>query len=97
MCDCKDIEIGTYDNQVTLKNWWNLEYVSIDTCLQEEILHLWSKRVHTTGCCCGHNKVQPYINVNGESAMIMINLGYEYWVNEFRVMCFKPKTIPCQD
>lgn len=93
MCDCKDIEIGTYDNQVTLKNWWNLEYVSIDTCLREEILHLWSKKVRTTGCCCGHNKSKPYINVNGESAIIMINLGYEYWVNEHRVMCFKPKTI----
>ena len=31
----------------------------------------------TKGCCCGHNKVQPYIGVIQGDIQKMIDLGYK--------------------
>jgi hypothetical protein len=91
MCNCKNIEIGSYDNQDWLINWWNFKKIYIDKCLITEMYFLWSKKIRTTGCCCGHNKKKPYINVIESDHEKMVNLNYENWTNEFNVICYKPK------
>lgn len=92
MCDCKDVKIGSYDNQVILCSWWG-ESVCIDACLKDEILWLWNKGILTTGCCCGHNIERPMINVVKEHHCKMIELDYEQWENEHGVICYAPKSI----
>ena len=93
MCECKDVEVGSYDNQLMLKNWWNGKDVCIDKCLVEEIQSLWNKGIITTGCCCGHNKAEPYINVHEDYENIMEEVFcYEYTINQFGVKGYKPKT-----
>ena len=47
--------------------------------------------IQTTGCCCGHNKVKPMINVIPDHHEKMIALGYKYFINRFDVICYKPK------
>lgn len=93
MCNCRNVEIGGYANQVTLVNWWNANYICIDKCLMDEILELWDNSVQTNGCCCGHNKATPYIGVIPIHHEKMIELGYEFWENEYGVLCYKPKSI----
>lgn len=95
MCNCKNIQIGSYDNQVTVRapDWSNHHWISIDTCIVDEIKNLWTLGIKTTGCCCGHNKVKPYINVEPQYHDIMMRIGYDYFINEFGVTCFKPQTI----
>lgn len=94
MCDCNNVEIGSYNNQVELKapKWSSHKTICVDACLTQEITKLWSYGVHTTGCCCGHNKNSSFINVSRDSECLMLKLGYTPWVNAFNVMCFKPKT-----
>lgn len=92
MCDCNNIEIGSYDNQVELKSWWNNKIICVDKCLQKEILNLWDNVVRTTGCCCGHNQLNPMINVILEHHNIMVKLGYKYYTNEHGVICYTPLT-----
>ena len=94
MCECKNVEIQTYTNQVVMHSPFNnWEVVGIDKCLSGEIGELWQLGVETTGCCCGHNKVRPMINVKPEYHNKMIKLGYKHWVNEFDVDCYEPKSI----
>lgn len=55
MCRCKNIEMGSFDNQIRLitpegKN------VGIDRCIAEEIKELWKSGIRTIASCCGHNK-----------------------------------------
>jgi hypothetical protein len=94
MCNCKNIEIGSYDNQVTLETpeWMTKRTVDIDACLVDEIKDLWACGIHTTGCCCGHNKVSPMINIEDNYGSAMISLGYDWFLNEFDIFCFIPKT-----
>lgn len=67
-----------------------------DFCLEDELFQLWRCGVHTTGSCCGHGIMQPYIQVlDGESVQKMHELGYEKLpVDEHGngVNCYKPKT-----
>lgn len=93
MCKCKDIDIGTYENQVKLKCWWSDKTICVDFCLKDEILNLWKNKIITTGCCCGHNKLKPFINVDNEHHNKMIDLNYKHWINEFNAYCYEPKTI----
>ena len=90
MCDCVDVEIGSYDNQIKIIPFWKKKSICIDKCLKDEIIYLWDQGIKTTGCCCGHNKVKPMINVNYKSEERMLKLGYEFWVNQFGVKCYKP-------
>lgn len=55
--------------------------VSIDKCLVEEIKNLWSKGIHTSGCCCGHGKQNGSIGVITEDIPKMKALGYEKHLN----------------
>lgn len=93
MCNCKDIEIGSHKNQVNLKNWWNGKVVSVDACMESEIVYLWDKGVITTGSCCGHNKKEPMINVIEGHHDKMVSLGYAYYLNTFNTLVYKPKLI----
>lgn len=94
MCNCKDVKLGSYSNQSSLgKPSWATKEIYVDNCLANEIYTLWHLGVHTVGCCCGHNKVIPMINVIPEHHNKMIELGYEYWFNEFGTYCYKPKTV----
>lgn len=93
MCNCENVKIGSYDNQVTLNSWWNNGQISIDKCLVNEILFLWSNKIQTTGCCCGHNKVKPMINVIESDHKNMVKLGYKFSINQFGTNCYKPKSI----
>ena len=52
MCECSsDVKIQEYKNQITLE--YNDKYISVDKCLEDEIKHLWSLGIETTGCCYG--------------------------------------------
>lgn len=97
MCNCKNIEIGSYDNQVELKapEWSSKDTICVDTCLKDEILELWSIGIRTTGCCCGHNKIEGFIGVFDEDIPKMKELGYQVQYNSCRPKdedSFKPKT-----
>lgn len=98
MCNCKNIEIGTHDNQVVLTppSWSNKEAICVDACLKDEILYLWVKGVRTGGCCCGHNKINGSIDVYEESSQLMKDLGYEVQFNPCypdSEWSFYPKTV----
>ena len=108
ICSCKNIDIWSYSNQIQLivpdniklyKN--NLEKtiannVCIDKCLEFEIKELRKKWIRTTGCCCWHNKLEPYIWVVDEDIQKMKNMWYIVKFNECRPKdedSFIPKTI----
>lgn len=96
MCDCIDVEPGSYDNEIMLEIPDNvtLRYnapgqevrktVCIDQCLAEEIQHLWSLGITTTGCCCGHNKTNGLIGVIDDDIQHMKDIGYEVVPNPSR-------------
>lgn len=88
MCNCINVEFGSYDNQVSLKRPNHMsdvftggsesDVLSIDSCLKDEIEFLWSHGIITTGCCCGHNKGDSfkYIGVHESCIDKMYSLGY---------------------
>lgn len=86
-CDCQDVEMGSYDNQRFIPSPFHMPKENgycIDTCLVEEILELWSYGIETTGCCCGHNKLWPYIGVIPDHEERMIDRGYKRQFNMSR-------------
>lgn len=93
MCDCKNVEIGSYCNQVTLKRPIHMigrkegsesNYICVDKCIVYEVLYLWSLGISTTGCCCGHNKRKGFIGVIDEDIDKMKSLGYKVQYNNLR-------------
>lgn len=80
---------GTYDREVLIEVPSNLDIrrndpersrpaeIGVDECLADEIKHLWSLGIITTGCCCGHNQKPPYIGVIESDIPRMRLLGYE--------------------
>jgi len=109
MCNCKNIKIGSYDNQICVEipsHMNNLKQqriknglkpkICIDTCLLKEIQYLWSLGIRTTGCCCGHNILDGYIGVYFEDILKMKQLGYKVKFNNCRPSdedSFYPKSI----
>jgi len=81
MCKCKNIKMGSYDNQVTLK-MPNGQLMGIDTCIAQEIKHLWDCDIGTTGCCCGHNQQEGYIGVIDKDIEFMKKSGYKVKFNK---------------
>lgn len=109
MCKCINVAFGSYDNQSLICNIpdhmikyrstmnGNKTQISIDTCLVEEIIYLWTCRITTTGCCCGHNHGEqyPYIGVEDEDIPKMKAMGYKVRFNPMypeREDSFIPKT-----
>lgn len=80
-CQCEDVDIGGYQNQVELPTPEHMLKVGslgcytfrpttcIDRCLEPLIKELWAKGVVTTGCCCGHNLMDGYIGVWSPDSM----------------------------
>lgn len=107
MCKCVDIEIGSYDRQTVLVVPKSLDIrmnapgrakrstVAVDTCLLQEVAELWHLGIITTGCCCGHNKLDGYIGVESEFIPKMKELGYKVAPNHLypeREDSFIPKS-----
>ena len=98
MCNCINIDVGSYDNQISLNapEYMNHKLLCIDKCLIDEIKYLWSIGIKTTGCCCGHNKLEGFIGVNFDDIPKMKALEYIVRRNEVRPEdedSFYPKTI----
>ena len=81
MCNCVDVKMGSYDNQITLK-MPNGQLMGIDKCIAEEIKYLWFLSIKTTGCCCGHNITSGYIGVIEKDIEIMKKGGYKILINK---------------
>ena len=99
MCDCVNVEMGSYGNQVTLKapSWSGKDTICVDVCLKDEVLDLWRRGIKTTGCCCGHNKAPPYIGVYDDDIQKMKGMGYWVHFNPCRPGdedAFIPKSVP---
>ena len=90
MCNCVNVETGSYDNQTTLEAPPHMknrkindcfsirERINIDTCIVDEVKSLWGKGVTTVGCCCGHNKPIGYIQVlSADDEKKMLEFGYK--------------------
>lgn len=103
-CNCVNVEIGSYDNQVELPcpshmpTTRGVNTICIDACLKDEILYLWSLGITTTGCCCGHNKGDKYpmISVEFKDIPRMKAMGYKVQFNNCRPNdedSFIPKSI----
>lgn len=97
MCDCKNVEIGSYSNVVNLVPFWKSKhkFICVDKCLATEIKELWKLGIITTGCCCGHNKEKGFIGVEWGAIPRMKKLGYEVAYNSSRPNdedSFIPKT-----
>lgn len=89
--DCKSIETGSHKcNEVTEFGF------CADKCLIDELSRLRESGVETIGSCCGHDRLQGYIQVRPEHCEKMTELGYEQLpIDEFGNghWCFKPKTL----
>lgn len=101
---CKDIGFGTYDCCYNIMPPFRCGFgngfkdVAIDKCLIREIIDLWEKGIKTTGCCCGHDKTEPFIGVEFEDIDKMKALGYKVQHNPCRPEdedSFIPKTKMC--
>lgn len=98
MCNCIDIEIGSYSNQILVNSPTHMPKENgycIDRCIADEIMQLWEKGITTTGCCCGHNLNDGFIGVIDSDIPKMKELGYEVAFNPTRPEdndSFKPKT-----
>ena len=108
MCECgPDVDAGNYKNQILL--WPTASILKIrttqglnpelavDKCIAPEIEYLWSLGIETTGCCCGHNKHNPYIGVEDVFIPKMKELGYKVQHNPMRPGdedSFWPKALP---
>ena len=97
MCECINVEIGSYDNQVILDTPRHLlkvrngrKQTCIDKCIAKEIQWLWSMGITTLGCCCGHNKNDGYIQVTQKDCSKMIKLNYKY--ENKKIWSFYPLT-----
>jgi len=92
MCNCINVKMGSYDNQVELprpkcmigraEGSPNPKTICIDKCIAEEIQYLWSCGIRTTGCCCGHNIQEGYIGVIDKDIGFMKKSGYKILIDK---------------
>lgn len=84
-CDCNNVEMGSYDNQIILGRYPVMDEhlkelkpngISVDRCMVEHVVSLWEAGVRTNGCCCGHKKEAPYISIHEDDFEKAISLGY---------------------
>lgn len=79
MCFCRNIEVGSYDNQILVVNPFTDKTVGIDACILPEVVILWNLGIETIESCCGHNKQPGYIAVKEEYVSRMeIELNYDF-------------------
>ena len=86
-CACTGIEVGSHANTVVLDAPAHMrgrrfgcheirETICVDRCISREVESLWERGVTTLGCCCGHNRVPPYIQVLPRDVATMLLLRY---------------------
>jgi len=99
MCNCKNIYIGNYKRQVSMKDPFNTRnrndgWVCIDICICQEIAELWNNGIRTIESCCGHNTKDGYIITLIEDKEKMMRLGYtrhKQWDHSEKTLtCFYP-------
>lgn len=66
-------------NIITDENIFKTGEIEIDDCLVEEVKRLWWLGIHTQGCCCGHNKMCGFIQVERTDLQKMLDYGYEWY------------------
>lgn len=88
--------MGSYDNQIQINNLpthirafkaklgGDPKSICLDVCIAEEVQDLWELGFTTTGCCCGHNKLEPFIGVIDQDIPRMKAMGYEVKYNPSR-------------
>lgn len=84
MCDCKNIEFGSYANTVVVLLPFptprfpvvGTKQINLDRCIALEIIDLWNKGIETHESCCGHNKATSYVSVPERHVDEMLALGY---------------------
>lgn len=88
---CKDVAIGSHDCNVTTKAGF-----TCDRCLEGEAMRLNNDGIKTIGSCCGHGKLQGYIQVSPAHVEDMKAKQYEQLptdVDGNGLWCFEPKTL----
>ncbi|MCK5022768.1 MAG: hypothetical protein KAS04_01210 [Candidatus Aenigmarchaeota archaeon] len=86
-CHCKNVDFGTYENTVSMKEPYTGEWICIDTCLATLIGYLWHNGIETINSCCGHGKLQATVIVTNDSVEKMKKLGYK----NTELECILPK------
>lgn len=89
---CQEVEFGSYQCYVNVPSY----KISCDKCLVTEIKMLNDMGIKTIGCCCGHGKLQGYIQVAPEHIEKMEALGYKRLPldkNGNGEWCFIPKSV----
>ncbi len=89
---CKKVAFGSYDCYIKVPKY----NIFCDRCLATEILMLNDMGIKTIGCCCGHGKLQGYIQVSPNMVVKMKELGYkELPLNDKDngAWCFAPKSV----
>lgn len=87
ICTCIDIGLGSYANQIMVSSPPHMPKDNgycLDKCVSEEVMILWKLGITTTGCCCGHGKVPPYIGVADNDIPTMKEWGYHVQHNPSR-------------
>ncbi|MDM8174815.1 hypothetical protein QT327_10680 [Olivibacter sp. 47] len=91
-CNCVNIDFGSPENyaqaitvqipdhmsdyrEARLESGLS-DTVSIDPCIFDEIKYLWANGIVTYGSCCGHNKAEPFVNVDESCINDMLRMGY---------------------
>lgn len=101
MCNCKNVSVGSYDNQIEIDHPSLLHPIWVDACIADEVIYLLHHGVKTIGSCCGHNKTVPSIAVAPESVKRMEELGYKHHLNAcvrrgpFSRSYFYAKSVKC--
>lgn len=101
MCNCKDIELGSFDNQVEVFHETLGRSIWLDACIADEVIGLLNAGVKTIASCCGHNKTVPSIVVEPEAVPIMEAMGYKHFFNrcvpkgKFAKTYFYSKSVKC--
>lgn len=78
MCNCININIGSYKVTVATVDPFTDKIIGIDKCIYNEIRDLWKNGIQTIESCCGHNKQPGYIaiKVTVDISNLMSQLGY---------------------
>lgn len=85
---CKESEIGSHDCNVLTPYGF-----CCDVCLYDEIVLLNELGITTRGSCCGHNRLEPFIQVADDDVQKMKDLRYTLLeVDEYGngINAFKP-------
>lgn len=87
---CENVPFGSYACYETIEEL----NICVDKCLVKEIKELNEMGIKTIGCCCGHRRLQGFIQVQRNYVSKMKELGYEQIPvdkNGHGKWCFKPK------